>query len=62
MTFGWYRHKYWEPVDDTEDLACTVEEMQQAVHGIISTEILYLNDPKTVTIANVVMCFSLKLK
>ncbi len=57
LTLGWYGHKYWEPVDDTEDLACTVEEMQQAVHGTISTEILYLNDPKTVTIANMVMGF-----
>ncbi|XP_072030203.1 gamma-aminobutyric acid type B receptor subunit 1-like [Amphiura filiformis] len=52
LMMGWYKHKFWETPGEDEVIDCTLEEMRQAVEGFIGTEGTLLNDPTTVTIAN----------
>ncbi len=55
---GWYTHRFWEKTGDFDDaIDCTAEEMKQAVDGYIGTENTLLNDPNTITIANMVCLY-----
>ena len=49
---GWYSDKWWEIPDDS--ITCTLEEMREAVNGYFGIQGTLLNDPVTVTIANIV--------